>query len=181
MKVSIEKVTDEALFRKACQSTMRGSSKVPLRTMYAGEHSPIRTQLFWIELADVPTFVSVHLVRHKMGIEHYVRTNRDDRGGADRNTPNNHSFLVNAAELIFMARKRLCHKAHEQTREVMQEITLLMAAIDPELCEFLVPECIYRGGFCWEPSCCGKVKEVTWVGGKRGSHVYNRYHNGHIP
>ena len=42
------------------------------------EHSPIRTLMFTIRLT-IPYFVSVHLVRHKIGIEHYVQSQRNDR------------------------------------------------------------------------------------------------------
>ncbi len=48
-----------------------------VRILKAG-HSPIRTLMFTIKL-EIPYFVSVHFVRHKFGIEHYVQSQRDDR------------------------------------------------------------------------------------------------------
>ena len=48
------------------------------RKMLMSEHSPIRCLQFRIRLV-IPYWVSVHLVRHKLGVEHFVSTQRDDR------------------------------------------------------------------------------------------------------
>ena len=162
MKVVVEKLTDVGLARRACQFTLHSQAEtnIGLKKLYGSEHSPARTQLFWIELYDIPSFVSTHLVRHKIGIEHYVQTNRDDRGAdtvADRNSPVNHAMLCNAQALINMARKRLCLNTHEQTREVMLEIKREIGFVDRELRRWLVADCVYRGG-CYEPKCCGATE-----------------------
>ena len=160
MKILVEKLTDVALMQRACAITMGlESSKASLAALYACEHSPIRTQMFWVEMQAIPSFVSVHLVRHKVGVEHFVRSLRDDRGGAGgegRDTPVNHAMLINAAALIHMARKRLCTGSHVRTREIMQAICERMAEVDPALATCLVPECEYRGGFCHELKSCGR-------------------------
>ena len=159
MRIEVDKVTTESLMKRACRMTIRGESNVSLEKMYRCEHSPIRTQLFWIEMYDIPTFVSVHLVRHKYGVEHFVCSNRDDRGGdshCDRDTPVNHGMLLNAQALINMARKRLCSKAHPKTIEVMQAICKAVNEVDPVLVHYLVPECDYRGGICYEMKPCGR-------------------------
>lgn len=156
MVVNIAKLTDTDLMHKACESTMHGQkSNLSLSDIYKCEHSPIRTQLFWIEMI-VPTFVSVHFVRHKIGVEHFVQTNREDRGGlseVDRMTPVKHSMLINAQALIQMARKRLCKQSHSATREAMRDIKMTVFQVDPDLYEFLVPECMYRGK-CPELKSC---------------------------
>lgn len=161
--VIAHKLTDATLMWDACRMTTRGEKQpsMPLKSIYRCEHSPIRTQLFWIEMYDVPTYVSVHFVRHKVGVEHFVQSNRTDRGGSDdltRMDPVNHGMLVNAQALIQMARKRLCHKADERTREVMREIRKAVGCVDPELVLFMVPECVYRNGFCPELKPCGKMQ-----------------------
>ncbi|MFW5752927.1 MAG: hypothetical protein ACOCYV_02630 [Planctomycetota bacterium] len=159
MQITAEKLTDRDLMRRACEMTMRGgSSKVSLARMYRCEHSPMRTQLFWIEMHAIPTFVSVHLVRHKIGVEHFVMSNRDDRGGAhdtDRYSPVNHGMLIDAQALVNMARKRLCRKSHTDTIAVMQALRSAIDAVDPDLAAVMVPECEYRGGFCHELKPCG--------------------------
>lgn len=127
---------------------------------YLSEHSPIRTQMFWIEMFDIPTFVSVHLVRHKIGVEHFVRSNRVDRGGnseANRNTSINHAMLINAQALITMSRKRLCKKASAETREVFVAIKDIIGNIDNDLHKCMVPECQYRGR-CTELKSCRGVE-----------------------
>ena len=165
MDISAEKLTDESLLRRACAVTMgAASSKAQLETLYDCEHSPIRTQLFWVEMRGIPSFVSVHLVRHKIGVEHFVKSLRDDRcgkGDETRESPVNHSMLINAAALIQMARKRLCKQAHAKTRDVMKGIQKAIAKADPALAKFLVPECEYRGGVCHELKTCGRFPKKT--------------------
>jgi len=161
MEILIKKLTDVDLMRRACEMTMNGGkeSKATLRGMYDCEHSPCRTQLFWIEMLDIPSFVSTHFVRHKIGVEHFVKTNRDDRGGTNdvtRMTPVNHGMLINAQALIGMARKRLCIKSHPETIKVMRRIKDILFNIDPDLALCLIPECEYRGNFCHENKGCGK-------------------------
>ena len=158
MEISITKLTDVNLLREACEMTMRGSSKINLEQIYKCEHSPIRTQLFWVQMYAIPTFVSVHFVRHKVGVEHFVLTMREDRGGgqASRWTPVNHGMLINAQALIQMARKRLCRQSHLMTQKVMEEIEKAMVHVDVDLANSLVPECEYRNGYCPELKPCGR-------------------------
>lgn len=159
MEIKAKKLTGITELRAACEATMRGKSNIDFHTAYKSEHSPIRTQIFWVEMIDIPTFVSVHYSRHKVGVEHFVRSNRNDRGGAGddrvtRETPVNHSMLINAQALIQMARKRLCGKAHRAARGVMLRILEAIYAVDPWLGDFMVPECVYRGGICPEAKPC---------------------------
>ncbi len=165
VKIHITKLTDMALAQRACSFTNHmKESKIDAQKLYRCEHSPIRTQLFWIEMFNIPTFVSVHFVRHSIGVTHFVESNRDDRGGqeeVDRMTPVNHAMLCNAETLINMARKRLCYKAHSLTREVMYQIKETISSIDYELSCFMVPNCIYRGGICSEIKPCGRKKYET--------------------
>lgn len=129
--------------------------------LFRSEHSPIRTVQFLIEMKDIPYWVSVHFVRHKIGVEHFVETQRTDRTGINReqktqDAPVKHTMHINAASLIYMARKRLCRKAAKETRNVMQEIKNKMYAIEPTLAVNMVPECVYRG-ICPEFESCGYI------------------------
>jgi hypothetical protein len=165
MNIKVTKLTDESLMRRANSSTMRFEvgSKQSLANAYAGEHSTIRTQLFWVEMIDIPTFVSVHLVRHKIGVEHFVGSNRKDLGGdseAGRMTPVNHCMLINAAALLEMGRARLCKKASKETREVVQGIKLDLMGIDNALYKAMVPRCVYRNGICGEAMPCGTLEHT---------------------
>ena len=123
------------------------------------EHSPLRTIMFTIEMQNIPYCNSVHFVRHKFGVEHYVKSQRSNknRGEEPQNAPVNHIMDINAQALIFMARKRLCFKADETTREIMKEIVNKIIDVCPEFKGFLVPECIYRGNICHEFKSCEKM------------------------
>lgn len=159
MKVEVMLESRLNLFYKACGATRAKESSYPdLKAMLKAEHSPIRLILFSVYLEDIPTYVSTHFVRHKIGVEHFVESNRDNSKGrnagrANRETPVNHLMVCNAQSLIYMARKRLCHKADEITREIMQGIKKGVCEIMPEFYTVLVPDCLYRGK-CYEMVPC---------------------------
>lgn len=127
------------------------------------EHSPLRTLMFTIEMKDIPYYNSVHFVRHKFGVEHYVKSQRSNpnREIEQQNAPVNHIMDINAQALIFMARKRMCYKADDTTRHIMNMIVAEVVKLCPEFSLYLVPECIYRGGVCHEFKPCGKMKLNT--------------------
>lgn len=159
MECNIKKMTDKSLMDAACQFTLHSHNEVTvdIHKIYKSEHSPMRTQMYWIELIGVRAFVSVHLTRHKIGVEHFVQTMRDDRGAnevADRNTLVNHAMFINAQALVNIARKRLCKQAHIGVQECMRAICVELC--EDELYEYLVPDCVYRNG-CYEIKTCGLV------------------------
>ena len=160
MNITVTKLTDVDLLRKACDATRHPGqtpSSATLAKMYQCRHSPIRTQLFWVEMQGIPTFVSVHLVRHAAtGQVHFVESNRDDRGGdetVNRLTPVNHSMLLNAEHLMVMAEKRLCFASHKTTVGVMNRLRNAVRRVDPDLADAMVPQCV-RLGYCPELKPC---------------------------
>lgn len=163
MNVEVEKVTNTKLAEEACSFTMNAPVNIRnMYKMYKSEHSPVRTQMFVVKIWGLPTEASVHLVRHKYGVEHYVKSNREDRGGslnANRNTPVNHMMFCNAQALISMARKRLCYKASESTRIAMEAITEAVRGVDVDLAEAMVPDCKYRG-MCHEFLPCFERRSI---------------------
>lgn len=129
------------------------------RKILLAEHSPIRRLTFTIRMEDLPYWVSVHLVRHKIGVEHWVRTQRTDRTGVDRaqlpqDAPVEHTIEVNAQALISISRRRLCHQAAPETRQAWKAVLNTLAEKEPELRSVCVRECIYRG-YCPEMKPCG--------------------------
>lgn len=130
------------------------------KKLIESEHSPIRELWFGIKM-EIPYWVSVHFVRHHIGVNHYVQTQRTDRTGKNRDElPQgeivSHIMSINAQELIFMAHKRLCKQASEETRQVMQEIVKQVVEVAPYMKDVLVPLCAYRGGRCTEMFPCKK-------------------------
>jgi hypothetical protein len=73
-------------------------------------------------------------------------------------------MYINAQELMFMARRRLCMQADPYTRAVMNEICNQIIALCPEFTDTLEPMCFYRGGRCTEFNCCGL--NTTYQGGE---------------
>jgi hypothetical protein len=162
MKINLLQGTNE--MHKACSATIGKEGKPSLLAMLHSEHSPIRSLLFEIEV-NIPTFISVHLVRHSStGQLHYVQSMRDDRGGTgteDRNTLVQHRMILNAQHIIDMSRKRLCNKSHKSTTKVWQNILKEIFKIMPEMKEVCKPQCEYRGNTCFELSSCGLHKHYT--------------------
>ena len=128
------------------------------------EHSPIRTLMFTVRM-EVPYWVSVHFVRHKYGIEHYVSSQRNDRQSeydrtkAPQDAMVCHVMDVNAQELIQIARMRLCKQASFETQLAMEAICDAVIETNPEFGPFLVPKCIAHGG-CNEFKSCGYYAEI---------------------
>lgn len=131
------------------------------RNILLAEHSPIRLLTFTVRITDLPYWVSVHLTRHKVGVEHYVKTQRTDRTGVKRDElPQgalvDHTMVVDAQALINISRKRLCHQASTETRRVWMKVVDTLMKYEPELASVCRPECIYRG-FCPEMKSCGCI------------------------
>lgn len=131
------------------------------KTILLAEHSPIRRIRFSWRWANLKSWVSVHFVRHKFGIEHWVSTQRSDRTGVNRDkspqdAPVLHECEANAQALISISRRRLCNQAAPETRAAWLEVKEAVTAADPILGSVMVPECIYRG-FCPEFHSCGYV------------------------
>ncbi|MCK8061705.1 MULTISPECIES: thymidylate synthase ThyX [unclassified Fusibacter] len=129
------------------------------RRMLLSEHSPIRKLSFNAKWYDLKYWVSVHLVRHKFGIEHWVRTQRTDRAGVDRDLlPQGslveHEVELNAQAMIQISRKRLCHQASKETKEAWVSLVEEVSKHAPEMKGVCVPDCIYRG-WCYEYKSCG--------------------------
>lgn len=133
------------------------------RRILLSEHSPIRQLIIKWKWIDIKYWVSVHLVRHWLGIVHWVRTQRSDRTGIDRNEiPQGalveHECEGNAQAIINVSRKRLCYgNASPETREAWECVVAGIAEVEPELARCCVPDCIYRG-HCFEFKSCGYHK-----------------------
>lgn len=120
------------------------------------EHSPIRRLRISWKWVDLPYWISVHMVRHHIGISHFVGTQRTDdnkRENAPQSAPVIHSCEANAQALINISRKRLCNKAAAETRQAWQAVKDGIVKIEPELASCMVRECVYRG-FCPELHSC---------------------------
>lgn len=132
------------------------------KRMLLAEHSPIRLLRFNLKWYDLLYWVSNHFVRHWLGIIHFVKSQRTDRTGINRNElrqnePVEHMIDVNAQALINISRRRLCSKASIETQEAWIKALTALIPTEPEIVSTCVPECIYRG-FCPEFNSCGYSK-----------------------
>lgn len=131
------------------------------RRMLMAQHSPIRMVEYDIKISGIPQWVSVHLVRHFLGCEKFVRTQREDRNPEvkDRDSLpqgelNEMIFVANAEALINISKKRLCCCASPETRRVWEMVREAIRKVDPIMAEFMVRQCVYRS-FCPEIKSCG--------------------------
>lgn len=168
-KVELLKYPTESdwAWAKTCTLNTVGKKSVTTPTdewkkkLILAEHSPLRELWFGIRM-EIPYYVSVHFVRHHIGVNHYVQSQRNDRqANYDRTTAPqgemvSHIMSVNAQELVFMAHKRLCNQADPFTRAVMKEIVKKVVEVCSEFEEVLVPLCEYRNKYCSEFYPCGK-------------------------
>ena len=169
MKVKILDITKNWLDIKNAALTTVGkqSLKEPTskwkKQILLCEHSPIRKFKISWKWSDLKSWVSVHIVRHKIGIEHFVtsqRTDRQDkydRDEAKQSALISHECEANAQAIINISRKRLCNNASQETREAWQEFLDSFKDDEPELYSVCVPECIYRG-HCFEFNTCKYYK-----------------------
>ena len=132
------------------------------RKILRAEHSPIRSLIYNFKITNLKSWVATHLVRHHVGVEKWVRTQRSDRTGVNRDELPQGAEVemeieANAQALINMSRKRLCNQASPETREVMEAMKEEISKRDKFLAEVMVKECVYRG-FCPEMKSCGYDK-----------------------
>lgn len=138
------------------------------RKILLAEHSPIRLLEYDFTWEDIRMWVSTHIVRHHLGCEKFVHTQRTDRNEIlkqlDRDKLpqgllNDMDMVCNAQSFINISRVRLCKMASPETRKAWSlVIEYLRENVDPILAEKCVPNCLYRG-FCSETeNGCGYDK-----------------------
>lgn len=132
------------------------------RKILRAEHSPIRSLIYCFKITNLKSWVATHLVRHHVGVEKWVRTQRTDRTGVNRDELPQGAEVemeleANAQALINMSRKRLCSQASPETREVMEAMKEEVSKRDKFLAEVMVKECVYRG-YCPEMWSCNYDK-----------------------
>lgn len=171
MNIHIEQVTGWTQVLNGARATMGLAPKSEhyepshewRRKILLARHSPIEALQFKVTLEDIPYWVSVHLVRHKIGITHWVRSQRDDR--SDNEIPRadkpqgalvTHTMLINAQALIAVSKKRLCFKASAETRAVWAAVREKMQTVDSDMAWAMRPECWWCGNRCPEMQPCGR-------------------------
>ena len=161
------------------------------RSILLAEHSPIRLLEYDFTITDIRQWVTVHLVRHHVGCEKFVHSQRQDindqvevitkrlidilkeegllrEGWRERDymfqgEPNEMDMTCNAQAFMSISRKRLCYGCPSaETRQAWEVVIEALREVDPILAEKCAPDCIYRG-FCTEgKKCCGYVNTEAY-------------------
>lgn len=174
----IERVERVTSWKRALNAARRTIGKEPIdkepsdswkAKMLLAEHSPIRLVEYEWTWKDIKQWVTAHLVRHHVGCEKMVHSQREDRRNLTeefsinsrdelpQGTLNDMDMSANAQALINISRKRLCNCASKETREAWLQVKEAIRSIDPIMAEKMVRDCIYRG-FCPEfMNSCGYV------------------------
>jgi hypothetical protein len=158
VKGSWREVADAARTTIGMDKGEKDPSSAWKRKMLLSEHSPIRQLSVKWKWKSLKYWVSVHFVRHKIGIEHFVSTQRTDRTGKNRDksfqsAPVTHECIADAQAIINISRKRLCLLASQETTSAWKAFLKELKKKEPELAGVCVPECVYRG-FCPEIKSC---------------------------
>jgi hypothetical protein len=174
--IRIEQITN---WQRVVNAARRTIGKKPLSKepsdkwkaqMLLAEHSPIRLLEFEWTWSNIKQWVTVHLVRHWLGCNKFIHSQRGDRRALleeynvnsrdelPQGALNDMDMSANAQALINISRKRLCSCASKETREAWIQVKEAISEIDPIMASKMVPECIYRG-FCPEfMNSCGYSK-----------------------
>ena len=86
------------------------------------------------------------------------RQSQYDRTKAPQDAPVTMRVGLNAEALMTLANKRLCMKASEETRWVVQQMCWQAEEKVPALRGLCVAACEYHGGVCHEMQSCGRCK-----------------------
>lgn len=118
--VMVRKLTNDELMKEACESTFLGKSNQSLLSIYKSEHSPARTQLFWVKIENVKLYISTHLLRHHVGSQPFALTMRNDRDGGKDQCP----YIAGRLRELFSVPEE------EKTEEVINEINELLDELE---------------------------------------------------
>jgi hypothetical protein len=169
IKVSVEQIVERKHALNAARNTVgkKFLDKQPSdkfwRSILIAKHSPIRVVKYLIRIENIPSWVSVHLIRHHIGVEKFVTTRRTDRTGDVRNRDEMPQgelvdvlLDVNAEAIMNISLKRCCALSSKETRCVWNKVVDALKEVDPVLASLCVAECIQKG-YCPEMETCGYV------------------------
>jgi hypothetical protein len=136
------------------------------RAILISEHEPIRDIEIKFRWRDIPYWVAMHWKTHiwrsRTNTQRNDRQQHYDRNKAPQDAPVDFIGDANVQHLIDTMRKRLCFMAAPETREFAEDLKRELRAVEPEISDVLVPNCIYRCG-CPEPNGCGLFEAVCAV------------------
>jgi hypothetical protein len=166
MKSIIYKLNNDWLdVKNRCRTTVNKASSEALATsefkhkLLISEHSPIRLLRISWKWQSIKYWLSTEFSRHHIGWEKWISTQRNDRTGTNRDESRQDTEVTmdvdaNAQALINVSRFRLCHNAHKEAREHMEDLKRAVSVHEPEIGMVMQKNCVYRCG-CPEFVQCG--------------------------
>lgn len=134
------------------------------RAILIAEHDPIRDIIIKFRWKDIKYWVAMHWKTHiwrsRVDSQRNDRQSKYDRNKAPQDARVDFIGDPNIQNLIDTMRKRLCHQASPETREYAEDFKITLRAIEPEISDVLVPQCVYRG-FCPEMQSCGMWENLA--------------------
>ena len=161
------------------------------KKLLISEHSPIRLLMFDWSWKGIYYWLSTEWSRHKF--EKFISTQRDDRtngmpvqatdwtdywdivedyikehGSLPRGKKLQEALVnfdghANMQNCIDAWRKRLCHTATDEARQLAEDFKIKLHETHPIESDVLVPNCIYRMG-CPEFHCCAYIQRfIKWT------------------
>lgn len=181
MRVSVKPLTNfhdmaaNAVFTQGISIRDENPNVSFFKKMIISEHSPLRSLLLQIDVYNIPYYVHVHFVRHHVGVQPFVRSQRPDsmnpvdydRTKAPQDALVDMRLVLNAQALLNIMKKRLCQKADRATRNVANTIRVVMSnypsAIVRLLADACRPACEWQGNLCHEVfKPCGKYPTFSF-------------------
>jgi len=138
-----------------------------LRTAGGVPHSPMRAVEYRFYFNEIPSHNTVHFIRHHVGVQPYVKSQRDDRNAGwsvprkdkPQGEPISMMFDINVNSLLDMAKARLCNQADKDTKAIMKQMRRCLEngdEYDKEVAYYMRPPCKwYKQCFEFEP--CGRL------------------------
>lgn len=134
--------------------------------MLLSEHSSDRSVVYRFYCEDVPYYTHVHIIRHHMGFQPHVMSQRSEEKREDlpQGSLVNMLFDANAQAIINIARKRLCYKADKTAQDLVEKMKCALVydgdKYDQILGKVLMRPCSWFPGYCAEPHPCGRIVGV---------------------
>ena len=159
-------------------------SKAFKKAILVSEHDPIRDIEIKFRWRNIKYWIAMHWKTHiwrsRTNTQRNDRQEHYDRNKAPQDSPVEFIGDPNVQHLIDTMRKRLCYMASPETREYAEDLKETLRAVEPEISDVLVPNCVYRCG-CPEPNGCkwfdiqhGKYSDLASTDIQRRYDAYNR-------
>lgn len=167
MKINVFPLSDAKTARRLARNTqwLADNDELPTVAQFEewlhAEESQLDAYPVVVLMEGIPYFASVHLVRHHVGVTHYVSSQRrfENRADAPQGALVNHAMVLNPRALISISRKRLCVKADKATSAIWYAVRAAFANHEDQymqaISKAMMADCLYRGHVCHQRNGCG--------------------------